>query len=299
MPEPLSDLLSLEGFQTGLLFGFVAALGIALVVIVGRSARPWAGTAFALAAIAALDDLFRVDVTAIVGLVLIVAGGHLVARRAPFWQLVAVVPGTAVLAVAAADLDRPDWAVPMIVGATLAGGALTASFDRVLGARGLAPALLAVTTLGIYLTTPDTEHSAVLLGVALPVALLACPWPLATLGVGGSFASVAVVAWVVAIDGLGRDGALVGGIACLGVLVIEPAVRALDRRTGPASAPVPLRYSATVVAVHVVLVAVCSRVGGLRSSAIEAFAVCAAAYVIAGAVLVARSARRADLARVG
>ena len=297
MPEPLSDLLALEGFQTGLLFGFVAALGIALVVVVGHSARPWAGAAFALAGLAALDDLYRVDTIAIVGVGLIIVCGHLVAGRASIWWLTAAVPGTAVVAVAAADLDRPAWAVPMIVGVTLVGGVLTASFDRMLGARGLAPVLLAVTTLGIYLTTPDTERSAVLLGAALPVALLACPWPLATLGVGGSFASVAVLTWVVAIDGVGRDGALVGSVACLGMLVLEPVVRAAQSRRLP-PAPVPLRYSATVVAVHVALVAVCSRVGGLRSSAVEALAVCALAYAVAGAVLVAQASRHRATARL-
>lgn len=298
MPDPISDLLALEGFRTGLLFGFVAALGIALVVVVGRSARPWAGAAFALAGIAALDDQYRVDTVAIAGVVLLVAAGFLVAGRAPVWQLAAAVPGTAVVAIAAGDLARPGWAVPMIAGTTLVGGMLTASYDRVLGARGLAPVLLAVTALGVYLTTPDTEHSAVLLGVALPVALLACPWPLATLGVGGSFGSVAVLAWVVAIDGVGRDGAIVGAVACLGMLAVEPVVRGVTggRRLPPA--PVPLRYSATVVVVHVVLVAACSRIGGLRSSAVEALMVCAVAYVLAVAVLVAQTAHRPTSARV-
>jgi hypothetical protein len=291
MPDPLSDLLALEGFQTGLLFGFVAALGVALVVVVGRSARPWAGAAFALAAVAALEDQYHVETTAVVGLLLVIAGGHLVANRAPAWQLAAAVPGTAVF-VAGTEIDRPGWAVPTIVGATLVGGVLVAAFDRALAPRGMAPALLAVSALGVYLTTPDTEHAAVVLGVALPVALLSCPWPLATLGVGGSFAGVAVVAWVVAVDGAGRDGAVVGGIACLGMLVVEPLVRGLATGRAAPSAPVPLRYAATVVVLHVVVVAVCSRVGGLRSSAVEASVVCGLAYAVAAAVLVVQTTRR-------
>ena len=300
MPDPVSDLVALEGFQTGLLFGFVAALGIALVAVVGRAGRPWAGAAFALAGIATLEDLYRVETAAIVGLGLVIAGGHLVANRAPLLQIAATVPGTAVF-VTGTDLDRPGWAVPMIIGVTLVGGALTASFDRVLAPRGMAPLLLAVTALGIYLTPPDTEHSAALLGVALPVALLAFPWPLATLGVGGSFASAALLAWVVAIDGVGRDGAIVGAVACLGVLAVEPVVRMAARSRGRRAvppAPVPLRYSARVVVVHVVLVAVCSRIGGLRSSAVEAFVVCAVAYAAAAVALTVQTARRREPAHI-
>ena len=291
MPDPLSDLLALEGFQTGLLFGFVAALGVALVVVVGRSSRPWAGAAVALAGLAALDDLYEVDVVAVAGVALVIVGGHFAASRAPAWQLAAVVPGTVVF-VQGADLDRPGWAVPTVVGATLVGGVLTASYDRVVGARGLAPMLLAGTALGIYLTTPDTEHSAILLGAAVPVALLSCPWPLASLGVGGSFAAVALLSWVVALDGVGRDGAVVGGVACLGMLVVEPVVRWMAHGRGIPPAPVPLRYAAMVVVLHVGVVAVCSRVGGLRTSAVEAFVVCAVAYAVAAGVLVAQTARR-------
>jgi hypothetical protein len=297
MPDPLSDLLAHEGFQTGLLFGIVAALVVVVVVVVGRRSHPWAGAAFVLAGIAAVHDLYRVEIAAVAGLVLVIACGHVAAGRAPTVQLVAVVPGTVLFALAA-DLDRPAWAVPAIVTATLVGGLLVASFDRVLGPRGVAPVLLAVTVLGIYLTTPDTEHSAVLLGAAVPVALLSLPWPLATLGVGGSFAAVALVAWDVAVDGMGRDGAVVGGLACLGMLVVEPVVRWAAQGRGIPPAPVPLRYAATVVALHVGVVAVCSRVGGLRSSAIEAFVVCALAYVVAAAVLVVQTTRRPVAARL-
>jgi hypothetical protein len=178
------------------------------------------------------------------------------------------------------------------VGVALVGGVLVATFDRVLGPRGVAPVLLAVTMLGIYLTTPDTEHSAILLGAALPIALLSLPWPLASLGVGGSFAAVALVAWDVAVDGAGRDGAVVGGIACLGMLVVEPVVRWAAQGRSIPPAPVPLRYAATVVALHLGVVAVCSRVGGLRSSALEAFVVCTLAYAAAAAALVVQAGWR-------
>ena len=83
MPDPVSDLLALEGFQTGLLFGFVAALGIALVVVVGREARPWAGAAFVVAGVAALENLYHVDTATIADLELIIIDKHLAAGQAP------------------------------------------------------------------------------------------------------------------------------------------------------------------------------------------------------------------------
>jgi hypothetical protein len=285
MIDPLTDLLALDGFRTGALFGFAASLGVALVVVVGRRERPWAGLAFAAAAVLALADEFTVEADVVIGLGLLAAGGYLTARRGPVVQLVAAVPGAVVFA-RAADLDTPGWASPTIVGVTLVGGVLVAAFDRSFGAQGLPPVLLAVTTLGIYLTTPDTEHSAILLGAALPVALLGWPRPLASLGAGGASAAVALVAWTVVLDGAGRDGAVVGGVACLGMLVVEPVVRWASRRPATAGSTRPMRHALVVAPLHVALVAACSRVAGLRSSAAEALVICALAYLVAAGVLV-------------
>jgi hypothetical protein len=100
--------------------------------------------------------------------------------------------------------------------ATVVGGALVADCDRSWGRRGLTPVLLAVTVLGIYGTTPDTEHARVLAGVALPIALLGWPRPLASLGAAGSSVATALVSWTAVVDGLGRPGAVAGAIAGLG-----------------------------------------------------------------------------------
>jgi hypothetical protein len=70
----------------------------------------------------------------------------------------------------------------------------------------------------------------------------------------------------------------VGAIGCLGVLALGP----LSRRSAPI----------VIVAVHVPVVAVASRVAGLRQSAWTAAAVVLALMVVAATLLVARERSR-------
>ena len=146
--------------------------------------------------------------------------------------------------------------------------------------------MLAATALGVYVTTPDTEHARVLVGVALAIALLGWPRPLASLGTAGSFVAVALVSWTAVVDGLGRPGAIVGGTACLGMLVIEPPVRWVLGRPTSRPSPLPLRGALTVGVLHLGVVAACSRVAGLRTSAPQALVISAVAYALAAALLV-------------
>lgn len=286
MFDPLTDLLNDDGFRTGLLLSGAATLVVGLVALVSRRTLPVAGAVFAAAALYAVDDRFGLDGDVALGVALLAAGGYVATRWGPLAHLVAAVPGAWVLA-GSPDLDDPSWARPTVVGTALVGGVLVAAFDRAHEATGVPPVLLAVTVCGVYLTTPDTEHSVILVGAALPLVVLCWPRPLASLGVGGALAATAVIGWDVAIDGVGRDGAVVGGIACLGVLAIEPLVRLVARRAPDTS----VRHALVLTAVHVGVVVVCSRIGGLRSSAGEAAAICAVGWVVAAAVLAWAPAR--------
>jgi hypothetical protein len=297
MFDAVTDLISDDGFQTGLVFGLVAAVAVGLAAAIARPVRPWAGLAFGAAAVVAMADQFasadRFPVTGdlVVGLAVLAAGGVVAGRWPLAVRMAAAGPG-AVLVARSTDVTEPGWAVPTIVVATVVGGALAGDCDRTLGRWGLPPVMLAATVLGVYGTTPDTEHAMVLAGASLAIALLGWPRPLASLGVAGSFVAAALVSWTAVVDGLGRPGAVVGAVACLGVLAVEPVVRravSARRRLGRSS--LTARDALVVGALHLGLVAACSRVAGLRTSAGQALAISAFAYALVAGALVAVSVR--------
>jgi hypothetical protein len=182
------------------------------------------------------------------------------------------------------------------VAAVIAAGALLADFDRCRD-DGLALPLWAVTVAGVWATVPDVEVAVVVLGAALPPALLGWPSPVArsglvSLGPAGSLAVAGLLVWVVATDGAGRPGSMVGGLACLGVLAVEPVARRLAGR-GPVGRPLP---PLPLAVAHLVLVAVAARVVGRRETAAEALPL--ALLLLAVAVVIAVAAlRRAAAAR--
>ncbi|MEY2449918.1 MAG: hypothetical protein QOH79_3394 [Acidimicrobiaceae bacterium] len=132
---------------------------------------------------------------------------------------------------------------------------LTACFPR--WASRLVLPLLAVTSVGIYLTVPDTERIIVVMvvvGIAAAVCLRAAVVP--------SPQVVAAIAFVMTttaiLDSGGRAVAIVRAAGCFGVLLAAPIARSLDGlRTG---APVERRPALTTLAVvHCVVVAWVSR----------------------------------------
>jgi hypothetical protein len=217
--------------------------------------RSGAGVAFAAASVAGLAQRDMLDVE-------------------PGWWLLAA----AVLGLLVADHDRscPRTGEPAL---------------PLAGRFAAAPVLLAVTVFGVWVTVPETQHVVVLMGAALPVAAVAFLRP-TSLGIPGAFAAVAVLAWVIEVDGQARDGAVVGSIACLGLLLFEPVLR---RAVLPHVGPAPGRGSSLprpgagpgwrTFAVHVVLVAWCSRVAGMQDGAAVAWVLVAVGYAVAGVVV--------------
>lgn len=316
MMDPLADLVADGGFRAGLVCGLVAGVGLAAGSPFGRWVRGLSGLAVTGAAVIGLAVRSELPAGLVAGLVVLATTGWLTAgRRAPT-RAVASLPG-ALMVARSVDLDGgPGWVRPAVVLIVAAGGALVAGFDRVSGERragsavapsagfedgeldppekgsaagrmarrvGLSPVLLVVSAAGAYATTPETEHVVVLLGAALPVAVLAWWRPPLTLGRVGSLLVVALMAWVVAVDGAARPGAVVGGLACLGLLVILPALPA-----APRAAPWP---PGLVAVLHAGLVVVCSRVAGLRTSAADALAISALAWALATIALITSTRR--------
>jgi len=228
----------------------------------------------------------------------------LAAARARRGHALAALAGLAPAAAAAGALAAtgrfaaaPAPALPAVAAgaAAVAAGALLADFDRH-RRDGLTWPLWAVTVAGVWATVPDVESAVVVLGAALPPALLGWPSPLArrgpvALGVAGALAAAGLLVWVVATDGAARPGSIVGGLACLGVLAAEPLARRLGGRgAGDRSLPAPV-----LVAAHLALVAVAARVVGRRETVAEALPLAAAELAVALALAVAawrRTARR-------
>jgi hypothetical protein len=268
MPVPDALAGRADDLAAGLLAGLAAALACLAVWAWRRRHRPGAPTP-------------------VVGVALAAAGGAgIVAATDPPATLALPLPWIAVVAGAA--------------------GALLAGFDRRWRGHGLAPLLLAVSAVGVYATVPDVEWALVVVGAALPLTLLGWPGPLApggvggprrrdrpaqpppSLGVAGSLATAALLAWTVAAGGAGRPGSVVGGLACLGVLTVEPLARLLDPRHRSALARP--RVAWTALAAHLVLVAVAARVVGRTETVAAALPLAGLALAAALAVALAAAA---------
>lgn len=105
----------------------------------------------------------------------------------------------------------------------------------------------------------------------------------------GTYPAVALLAWATVTGGVGRPASIIGGLACLGVLLLMPVARGLGSHP-------PAVWT---VAVHVSVVAVCSRVAGLRSDPVEAAVISGFALTVGFALLVAarwRSGSRVPVA---
>jgi hypothetical protein len=297
---PFSDLAHDEGFRTGLALGGVAALLVLLAVLSARwtgwrraDPLPAAGVAFAAAALLSLNDLERgagVSDRFIVGVVLLVLAPLLAKlggfRRSLLTSGLCAVPGAAVVASAASLENDVGWVPPVVFVSIVVASILVVDFDGANARAGLGPVLFAIALLAMYTAVPDTEEAAAVAGAALPIALLGAPFPVAALGAAGAPAAVGIIAWVAAVGGRARPGAVIGAIACLGVLLVEPVVRRLRpglRASSPAS-PLSLR-AILIVALDLALVAGTSRVAGLETSGGLAAAISVLLLAVAGAVV--------------
>jgi hypothetical protein len=224
-------------------------------------------------------------------------------RPVPVAGLALAAATAAGLAVTGAPAD-PAVGWPALAAITVVVAVALAAFDRRWGRLGLPPALLAVAAAGIWACVPDVEGPLVLGGAVLPMALLGRPGPVAgrwpgaaAFGSAGSAAVAAVLVWVVATGGAGRPGSVVGGLACLGLLLVEPAARLLDpsrpRRSplDPVEGRPGLAWAA--LAAQLGLTGYASRVAGRPEGAADALGLAALGLglALAAGVALARRAR--------
>jgi hypothetical protein len=285
----------------GLMFGLVAVAAGLAVATTRRDTRGIAvvGLLFAAAVALGLRQTLGLPGGLAVGLVTL-AGAGLAADlpvAGPLAPVLAVVG--AWLVVTRSGLAADSGLLLLVGVAIVVGGFLLADFDARWRRHGLGPVLVAISVVGIYTTVPDTEQAMVALGAALPLAFLGWPWPLGSLGRAGAYAAIGALLWVVAAGGVGRGSSVVGGIACLGLLVVEPTARLLDPGRGSVLECLPRgRWGAVAAAtLHLGLVYVAARVAGLRSTVAEAAVIASALLAAAVVLAVIASTVRSHLVR--
>jgi len=234
---------STAAFLTGLGIGFaVLAVGVTWSLAKHRRELPVAGLLIAAGFLAALDVTYGVDPKVWIGAVLLGAAGAIGSlggwRRLP--AMIASFGGAGFLAVSVRDAlptghirvgDLVPWFPWFLLFVIPLVGILVSDFDR--RNRTVSVPLLSITAVGLFFLVPDTELARVLLGVALPVALLGWPLPTARLGTAGAYAATGVLFWAAAIDGRGRPATLIVTVACFGLLVAEPLSRLAARARVP------------------------------------------------------------------
>lgn len=296
MPESIQHLLDAHSFRIAFLVAAAAAVVLAIASLalrrfaLERALLPLAGLASAAGVAAGLhsSDYWSGDL--LIGLAVLAGGGLAITVLGPLVDapvaigLVVAIPGALILG-SDSDVTTFGWAQAFSVVAIVVGATLVADFDHYQAHAGFGPVFMAVTALGVYYTVPDTEEAVALVGATLPLILIALPKPLASLGRAGSFAMVGAVVWLASVDGRGRASAIVGAVACLGVMLLDPL---LDRLLPARDEHVVRPWSwqpLSVAAIHVALVGIASRVAGTRESLGGAIAIIVVAFVAAAVAL--------------
>ena len=253
-----------------------------------------AGLLFAAAALAGYQRTGHLVVGLTVSVALLALGGLIadMARLPLLPRMLLAVPGAIVLAERSA-LPDPGWARVFVAFVTVVGAGFAADLDRRHERSGLGPVLLAVTMVGLWESVPDPDFALLLMGAALPLALLGWPVPLARVGSSGAAAASGFLAWAAAVGGRGLLSAVVAGSACLGLFVIEPVAHLLLRRRRSVLERLPRRWWMPVLVglVQLGLVAACTQIRAWGRSPLEAGEIAAASLALAVLLACALSTR--------
>ena len=296
--SPLADLASNDAFGEAVLAGLAASLICVVLALVPGPPRPGtrllrtrfvAGEAVclgSLAAFAVTDASIRRYAALVVALGCLAIAG-MFACRLPFGvRLLVMVPGAAL--VASTTTSGMVRVVSFTV--TVLGGAAVVEWPSWRPASPVGPALLAITAVGVYGCTPDTERAVVVLGVALAVGCTGWPVRVTAVGSAGAAAFVGLVAWLAGTDGVARSGSVVGASACIGVLAFVPLMRWSGARLEDQRARWDVPSAVIALLAQIAVVGFCSRLAGLQSSALAAGAI--ALLVIGGVFALLRGLLR-------
>jgi hypothetical protein len=276
-------------------------LVVAIVVSVVRRRHrhldplPIGGLLIAGAFVEAMRETGRLVPGLAIGLAMLAVAGVIadVSGRRAFVLAGLSLPGAWVLATHA-GLGNAGWVKAVVAGSIIVSTPLAASLDARAGPDGLGPVLFAVSTIGVYFTIPDTDVGLALFPIAALLALAAWPRPLVRLGGGGTAAAVGTLVWVSAVGGLGRSTAVIGGVACLGLLVTEPLGRLLAaRRRGALGGDRHgTWYVVAIGLVQLFVVYVASRVAGTRTRVRDAVTIATVELGVVAVVTAVIATRR-------
>lgn len=292
------DAVSSPEFLAGLRWGGIFAVIGLVVGLIWRRLRqepaPIAGLIAVGAAAVAITSTTRLSREVWVGLGLLALAGVLFlwTRRTPLLPIVAALPGAWLIS--RADLPGPAWVIPLALIAVALAGPLISLLDDGANPSAVPTILFAISAAGVWATVPDTEEALVLLGAMAGPTLLAWPLGVARLGPIGTHALVGLYVWVAAWGGRGRPASTIGAVAAVGMLVAGPVGTWLGRR--------PMGETTNgsrvwLVALHLLTVAVTTRMAGLLTDPIAAAVIAASALVVALLlwILVQRSLIRGSL----
>lgn len=262
------DLLTGPDARTGLVIGVVAAVVLGLASLRTRDGRhlflpEWmpdlGGALLAVGALVALVRVGRAGPLVVAAVFLLLVSGLLLdATPTPPWvQAPMAVPGAVMLAIAIPS--TPAWAVVVIPIVVILVGMTSQVIDppNAPGAPGLV--LFGVAITAIFFAVPDTEEILAVLTVAAPVTAVAWLLPQARLG-GGAPALAGVVLFATATGGFARPASIVGGIGCLGLLVVLPLVQTRAGTTVVDHLLLSRRGAATLAAGQLAIGWLCGRV---------------------------------------
>lgn len=291
--DTLTDLLTRPDFITGLIAGLIALSVLSALVRSGASRIAGWGLALTAAGLVGVHFHIGRRLSLILALLVLGAGGWIVDRVAshPDRRILQVLAWVVIVVGGVLFSTRsglPDIAwvrlsAPFVV--VLAGVTLREWTDEE-RAKYVGP-LFAITAFGIWTTVPSTESARVLLGAAIPMAFGTLP-PLGARIYGpGAFPLSGLAIWIVALGGEPRPASIIGGWACLGILVALPLL--LRNREWPG-----IKIWKVVVG-HAVTVLVASRVVGLQDSMVVAMVGLAILISVLVAIGLALSPRMEDI----
>ena len=283
----------IEELLWGLAAG-VAALAVALALATAASRprsggrlAPVIGLPIAVAALVAIGASGAPTPGVVVGLFGVTAAVALATAGRPAGgpprlalSLLVAAPFAWLLAV---DASPIGWVRAVVVAGATVGPVMASRTDAERGPTGVTPALYAISAAGVFAAVPNTEDAAALLGASVAGAVAAWPLGRARLGRAGAASATALMVWVAGVGSLGREPAIVGAVACLGLLATLPSGRWLADRAMSRHWPPPHQPPGPLPALiaHTGLVAVTSRVAGTSANLSVAVPVATATLLVA------------------